>query len=80
MDRISVISELASICVEELNVGEKEVTEAKTFLELGTDSINSVNIMAAVEDLYQLEITDDELKSIVTVRDMVDLILKKAKT
>jgi len=80
MDRISVTSELASICVEELHVGEEEVTEGKTFLELGADSINSVNIMMAVEDLYHLEITDDELQSIITIRDMVDLILEKAKT
>lgn len=63
-------------CVQE-QLGTKGVTMESTMESLGADSLDMVEIGMAVEDEFEVEITDDELASVVLVQDLRDLIVKK---
>jgi acyl carrier protein len=45
--------------------------------DLGMDSLGAVELINAVEDEYQIAVTEEEMQAIKTVNDAVDLILKK---
>lgn len=48
-----------------------EVTIDSTFEELGIDSMDGVNIVFALENEFNINVPDEEVKSIRSVRDMV---------
>lgn len=41
------------------------------------DSFNNINLMIAVEDVFQVVITPDEIESIQTVHDLLEILRKK---
>jgi acyl carrier protein len=45
--------------------------------DLGMDSLGAVEFVNTVEDEYNISVTEDEIKSIATVNDAIDLILRK---
>ena len=53
-----------------------QVTIDSTFEELGIDSMDGVNIVFALENEFNINVPDDEVKSIRSVRDMVDGVRK----
>ncbi len=48
-----------------------------TFKELGADSLDVVQIMVAIEEAYDIELVDDELKAINNMGGFIDYIKKK---
>ena len=48
------------------------VTLDSSFDALGLDSLDKINISFEVEDLFSIQIPDDSMNSLRTVRDMVD--------
>jgi acyl carrier protein len=49
-----------------------QVTIDSSFEELGIDSMDGVNIVFALENEFNINVPDDEVKSIRSVRDMVE--------
>src|ERR1700759_5624059 len=49
-----------------------QVTIDSTFEELGIDSMDGVNIVFALENEFNINVPDDEVKNIKSVRDMVE--------
>ena len=49
-----------------------QVTIDSTFEELGIDSMDGVNIVFALENEFDINVPDEEVKSIRSVRDMVE--------
>jgi len=49
-----------------------QVTIDSSFEELGIDSMDGVNIVFALENEFDINVPDEEVKSIRSVRDMVD--------
>ena len=70
------------IVVEQLGVKDDEVTNAASFVDdLGADSLDTVELVMALEDEFECEIPDEEAEKIRTVQQAVDYInahLKKA--
>jgi acyl carrier protein len=65
------------IVVEHLNVDAEKVTENASFIEdLGSDSLDTVELVMAFEEEFGIEIPDDAAESIVTVGDAVKYIEK----
>ena len=65
------------IVVEHLNVDAEKVTDNASFIEdLGTDSLDTVELVMAFEEEFGIEIPDDAAESIVTVGDAVKYIDK----
>lgn len=63
------------IIAEQLNVTEEECVPEAAFIEdLGADSLDIVELIMAMEDNFDLEISDDDLASIHSVKDVIDYI------
>jgi len=65
------------IVVEQLNVKEDEVKNASSFIDdLGADSLDTVELVMALEEEFGCEIPDEEAEKITTVQQAIDYITK----
>jgi acyl carrier protein len=68
------------IIVDQLGVDEGEVTsEAKFIDDLGADSLDTVELVMALEEEFGIEIPDEEAEKIVTVKDAIAYIKEHKK-
>lgn len=68
-------AKVKEIIVERLSVDEKDVTEDASFIDdLGADSLDTVELVMALEEEFGLEIPDEEAEKIGTVGDAVKYI------
>ena len=71
----AVEEKVRGIISEQLGVSQDEVTPDASFIEdLGADSLDIVELVMALEEEYDLEITDEEAEKIRTVQDVVNYI------
>jgi acyl carrier protein len=60
---------------EQLGVKEEEVTPEASFVEdLGADSLDTVELVMALEEEFETEIPDEEAEKITTVKEAIDYI------
>ena len=72
---MNIEEKVKSIIVEQLGVEEDEVTPTASFAEdLGADSLDQVELVMALEEEFNLEISDEEAEKIKTVQDAVTYI------
>ncbi|MEE8075764.1 MAG: acyl carrier protein [Candidatus Binatia bacterium] len=72
---LSIQARVKEIVCEQLGVSEDEVTPEASFLEdLGADSLDIVELVMALEEEYELEISDEDAEKIKTVQDIVSYI------
>ena len=70
-----IVSGLAEIVEEVTCVKKDEVTPDKNFVDdLDVDSLSMVEIAVQTEDKYGIEIPDERMRGMRTVRDVVDYI------
>ncbi|MFN8062793.1 MAG: acyl carrier protein [Vicinamibacterales bacterium] len=78
---MSVADKVKAIIVEQLGVEEEEVTPDASFVEdLGADSLDTVELVMALEEEFGLEIPDEDAEKITRVKEAVDYIDAHAKT
>jgi acyl carrier protein len=76
----AVDDKVKQIIVEQLGVDEGEVTPNASFVDdLGADSLDTVELVMAFEEAFDIEIPDEDAEKIRTVKDAVDYISKNAK-
>ena len=64
------------IVCEQLGVKEEEVTTESSFVnDLGADSLDTVELVMALEEEFETEIPDEEAEKITTVKEAVDYVL-----
>jgi acyl carrier protein len=72
---MSTIDKVKEIIVERLSVDEKDVKEDASFIDdLGADSLDTVELVMALEEEFGMEIPDEEAEKITTVGDAVKYI------
>jgi acyl carrier protein len=72
---MSTLDKVKEIIVERLSVDEKDVVESASFIDdLGADSLDTVELVMALEEEFGLEIPDEEAEKIATVGDAVKYI------
>ena len=68
------------IIVEQLGVDEGEVTPNASFVDdLGADSLDTVELVMAFEEAFDIEIPDEQAEKIRTVKDAIDYINTHSK-
>ena len=76
----SVEERVKKIIVEQLGVNAEQVTNTASFVDdLGADSLDTVELVMALEEEFNLEIPDEEAQKISTVQTAIDYINNKSK-
>ena len=57
---------------------EDVVPEASLIEDLGADSLTIVELIMSMEEVFEIEIDDDEAENLVTVQDAIDFIKTKS--
>ncbi len=71
----SVEERVKKIVVEQLGVNENEVSLGSSFVDdLGADSLDTVELVMALEEEFGTEIPDEQAEKITTVQHAVDYI------
>lgn len=78
MSEPTILQKLTNIINEQFATDPAQVTEDAKFLEdLGLDSLDTVELVMAVEEEFEIEVTDQDAESCVTVGDAVRYIENK---
>ena len=74
-----VEEKVKNIIVEKLSVEPDEVVMAASFVDdLGADSLDLVELIMAMEEAFDMEISDDQAEKLQTVQDVMEYIKKHA--
>lgn len=74
-----IFSKVKSVIVQQLSVGEEQVSEKASFADdLGADSLDVVELVMALEEEFGVEIPDEDAEKITTVGQAVEYIEKHA--
>jgi len=66
------------IVIEQLGVKEDEVTVDASFVDdLGADSLDTVELVMALEEEFETEIPDEDAEKIITIKDAVKYITER---
>ncbi|HYS43709.1 MAG TPA: acyl carrier protein [Geobacteraceae bacterium] len=69
----SIEKRVKEIVAEQLGVDETQVTNEASFMDdLGADSLDTVELVMALEEEFDIEISDENAEKIQTVQDAVD--------
>lgn len=78
---MSVEERVKEIIVEQLGVDAAQVTERAKFVDdLGADSLDTVELVMALEEEFSLEIPDEDAEKITSVGDAIDYIKANGKS
>lgn len=73
-----MLDKIKNIVVEQLMVDADQVTEDASFVDdLGADSLDTVELIMAFEEEFDIEIPDEDAQKIKTVKDIIDYIESK---
>jgi len=71
----SIEEQVKSIVAEQLGVKEDEVTNGASFVDdLGADSLDTVELVMALEEEFETEIPDEDAEKITTVQHAIDFV------
>jgi acyl carrier protein len=78
---MNIEEKIKSIIVEQLGVSSKLVTNESRFMEdLGADSLDTVELMIAIEDEFGQEIDDEDAEQLVSVQAIIDYVTAKVSS
>jgi len=76
--KVNVAEKIKQIVSEQLGVDEGEVTPTASFVDdLGADSLDTVELVMAFEEAFDIEIPDEDAEKIRTVQDAITYVEKK---
>ena len=76
---MSVEERVIGIVAEQLSIDADEIKNESSFIDdLGADSLDTVELVMALEEEFDIEISDDEAENISTVQSAIDYIDKSS--
>ncbi|MBE8182260.1 MAG: acyl carrier protein [Candidatus Portiera sp.] len=80
MDSQEIEKSVKDIVAEHLNMKVDEIKNENSFVQdLGADSLDTVELVMALEDHFETEIPDEEAENIKTIQNAIDYIVKVSK-
>nr|YP_009315371.1 Acyl carrier protein [Yamadaella caenomyce]SCW23826.1 Acyl carrier protein [Yamadaella caenomyce] len=80
MSQKNIFDRVQAIVVQQLGVDKNQVTEEANFADdLGADSLDTVELVMAIEEEFSIEIPDEYAESISTLGEAIDFIEKAVK-
>jgi len=75
-----LVERVRQIISEQLGIDEAEITPSASFIDdLGADSLDQVELVMALEEAFDLDISDEDTEKILRVQDAIDYVEKHAK-
>ena len=72
---MSIEEKVKKIVAEQLGSGEDEISNESSFIDdLGADSLDTVELVMALEEEFDIEIPDDDAEKIATVQAAIDYV------
>lgn len=76
----NIVERVKKIVAEQLGVNEADIKNESSFVDdLGADSLDTVELVMALEEEFECEIPDEDAEKITRVKDAVEYIEKNAK-
>jgi acyl carrier protein len=80
VEKDELLNKIKAIVADKLSIGEDQVTEEASFIDdLGADSLDTVELVMALEDEFDLDIPDEEAEKLTTVGKAIEYVLANAK-
>ncbi len=80
MEKDELLKKMKEIVADKLSIGEDQVTENASFIDdLGADSLDTVELVMALEDQFGLDIPDEDAEKMTTVGKAMDYIMTHVK-
>jgi len=75
MEKEEIFKKLKEIIIDVLDIKEDKIAHEATFLDdFGADSLDIVEIVMAMEEAFNIEIPDEDVEKISSVKDAVEYI------
>lgn len=80
MEEQQVFDQVKKVVVEQLGVNESELSREASFVDdLGADSLDTVELVMALEEAFSTEIPDEDAEKIKTIGDTVTYVMSHSK-
>lgn len=66
-----------NIISNQTGLEETQITRDKPVADLGTDSIDNIELVMEIEDMLEIELPDEEIQNLKTVGELLDLVKTK---
>jgi acyl carrier protein len=75
MDEQQIYEQVKKVVVEQLGVAESEIKKESSFVDdLGADSLDTVELVMALEESFGVEIPDEDAEKIKTINDTINYV------
>lgn len=74
MGKEEILEKLKGVFVEQLGVDKDKITEDSTFISLGADSLDTVELVMSIEEEFDIDIPDSQAEKLTNVKAAVDYI------
>ena len=75
MSKEEILKTVVDICVDQLGVNPEQVTLETSFIaDLGADSLDTIELVMAMEEEFSVNIADEDAEKVTTVAQAVELI------
>ncbi len=80
MTREELLNKMKSLIADKLSISEEQVTENASFIEdLGADSLDTVELVMALEEEFGLDIPDEDAEKLTTVGKALEYVQSHVK-
>ena len=75
---MSIQNQIIQAIAEQLGIDDSIITPEKSLrVDLGADSLDEIELVMTLEDMFGLELSDEECEACRTVQQIIDLISKR---